>query len=227
MTQHEMLEKMFKKQDELNTHTNGENWKNINIPWYRAIWVECSEMIDYTPWKWWKYGELKLDDIKVELVDIWHFGMSNIMNVFQTEEELKDCINTIEKIFKEQIVENCTIQEAIEKLSSKALTHQKFGVKEFINLCKVVNMNLDELYKLYMGKNILNKLRQELGYKSGNYVKIWNGQEDNYYMMKFLKEMNTDEIEEKLYNKLRNFYFETFETNYKNRTIPNKDITKT
>jgi len=206
MTQLEMLEKMFEKQNQLNIHTNGEQWKNMNIPWYRAIWIECAEMLDYTPWKWWKYGELKLDDIKVELVDIWHFGMSNIMSYFQTAEELDDCIKIIEEIYKELVIENCTIQEAIEKLSSKALTHQKFGVKEFINLCKVVNMNLEELYKLYMGKNILNGLRQDLGYKTGEYIKIWNGKEDNYYMTEFLKELEVDKVETELYNKLKETY---------------------
>lgn len=206
MTNIEMLEKMFKKQDELNIHTNNENWKNINIPWYRAIWVECSEMLDYTPWKWWKYGELKLDDIRLELVDIWHFGMSNIMSVFQTEEEMEDCVNVIEKLFKEQIIENCTIQEAIEKLSSKALTHKKFGVKEFVNLCKMINMNLEDLYKLYMGKNILNVFRQDHGYKNGKYVKIWNGKEDNYYMMETLKNLAAEQVELNLYNKLKELY---------------------
>jgi len=45
----------------LNIHTNGINWKSANIPWYRAIFVECSEMMNYLPWKWWKGGCENLD----------------------------------------------------------------------------------------------------------------------------------------------------------------------
>jgi dimeric dUTPase (all-alpha-NTP-PPase superfamily) len=178
----------------------------MNIPWYRAIWIECAELLDYTPWKWWKYTELNLDDIRVELVDIWHFGMSNIMSYFQPAEELKECIELIEKIFNEKIYQTYLIQDAAERLASKALTHQKFGVKEFVDLCRVVDMNIEEIYKLYMGKNVLNGFRQDLGYKTGQYNKIWNGKEDNYYMIEILKNLAADQIETTLYNELKQIY---------------------
>ena len=44
-------------------------------------------------------------------------------------------------------------------------------------------MNLQNLYTLYIGKNILNRFRQDHGYKEGTYIKVWNGSEDNIVML--------------------------------------------
>ena len=50
----------------------------------------------------------------------------------------------------------------------------------------VPNLKLPELYELYIGKNILNKFRQNHGYKEGSYIKEWNGKEDNVVMQEIL-----------------------------------------
>ena len=54
---------------------------------------------------------------------------------------------------------------------------------------------------------ILNKFRQEHGYKDGTYVKIWNGKEDNVYMQRALAE-NPDLGFQSLYETLENIYGE-------------------
>ena len=36
-------------------------------------------------------------------------------------------------------------------------------------------MTYDELFSLYIGKNVLNGFRQNNGYKSGEYRKLWQG----------------------------------------------------
>ncbi len=41
-----------------------------------AISQEVSETIDSTPWKWWKKMDLDTENIKVEIVDIFHFLVS-------------------------------------------------------------------------------------------------------------------------------------------------------
>jgi len=49
------LIEMFKLQDELNKKIN-KNWKGIRkkSDFVRAIWIECAELVDSLPWKWWK-----------------------------------------------------------------------------------------------------------------------------------------------------------------------------
>ena len=65
--------------------------------------------------------------------------------------------------------------------------------------------NLDALYQLYVGKNILNQFRQDQGYKEGSYIKVWNGQEDNVIMQSILEE-NHEISPEELYRALEEAY---------------------
>ena len=51
----------------------------------------------------------------------------------------------------------------------------------------------DELFKMYVGKNVLNFFRQDHGYKDGSYIKVWNGREDNEHLADILAELNPDE----------------------------------
>ena len=63
-------------------------------------------------------------------------------------------------------------------------------MEAFIDVAVQSGLNLDALYKLYVGKNILNKFRQDHGYKDGSYIKIWNGEEDNVTMQSILEKDN-------------------------------------
>jgi hypothetical protein len=50
-----------------------------------------------------------------------------------------------------------------------------------------------------MGKNVLNKFRQDNGYKQKTYQKIWDGQEDNVYLMDIIRQiLPTNEVFEDL-----------------------------
>jgi len=80
----EKFKEMFYLQDKLNSDTNGKEWtkgrtlQDREINWYRCIYMEAAEAIDSLNWKHWKDIN-KADDIeniKIELVDIWHFVMS-------------------------------------------------------------------------------------------------------------------------------------------------------
>jgi len=57
---------------------------------------------------------------------------------------------------------------------------------------KYMDMSFDELYQIYVGKNVLNMFRQDNGYKEGTYNKVWNGREDNEYLADIMKELNGD-----------------------------------
>ena len=81
------LEEMFLLQKQLNDDTNGANWElginkfNKEINWLRCIHMEVAELIDSTPWKHWKNisSNPDMENIHIELVDIWHFLMSYIL----------------------------------------------------------------------------------------------------------------------------------------------------
>ena len=77
-------------------------------------------------------------------------------------------------------------------------------MEAFIDVAVQSGLNLDALYKLYVGKNILNKFRQDHGYKEGTYIKIWNGEEDNVTMQSILEDDNI--TPEGLYKSLEKAY---------------------
>ena len=66
-------------------------------------------------------------------------------------------------------------------------------------------LNLETLYRLYVGKNILNQFRQDNGYKDGSYIKVWAGEEDNI-VMKRVWEENSNIKPDVLYKELAKIY---------------------
>jgi hypothetical protein len=67
-------------------------------------------------------------------------------------------------------------------------------------------LNLEKLYRLYVGKNILNQFRQDHGYKDGSYIKVWDGDEDNV-VMKRIWEESGELTPEELLRELTKSYF--------------------
>jgi hypothetical protein len=218
---------MLKLQQELNDATNGLGWesgvtKNGKlINWKRCSYLECAELIESYPWKHWKNIDAlaDYDNIKIEAVDIWHFIMSqaleeyklgnlgnidtltsNIRNIsnFTTFEDAH-CINEDRDYYKEI--------EVVEKLIARLFDNSKIEIliEAFFDVAMQSGLNLDTLYNLYIGKNILNRFRQDNGYKDGSYIKIWNGKEDNEVMQGIL-ESNSGISPDELYNSLDKEY---------------------
>ena len=217
---------MLKLQQQLNDATNGEGWergvtKNGKvIDWKRCTYLECAELIESYPWKHWKNidAEPDYENIKIEAVDIWHFIMSQGLEDYKIQglgsiEDLADSICALEnyKKFLEEITpttKNYYEQiEVVEELMRVLFCNEPTTklMEAFIDVAIQSGLNLDSLYKLYVGKNILNQFRQDHGYKEGSYIKIWNGKEDNVTMQSILD--TSDEITpEALYTALEEAY---------------------
>jgi len=217
---------MLKLQQELNDATNGTGWENgltkngKKIDWRRCTYLECAELIESYPWKHWKNIDAKADydNIKIEAVDIWHFIMSQGLEDYKIKnlgniEELATNISTLSNFqeFKLDIVE-CkkdyyeqieVVEVLMKRLFCESSTQEL--MQSFIDVAMQSGLNLDTLYELYVGKNILNKFRQDHGYKDGSYIKIWDEKEDNVVMQNILKDSNNITPNE-LYNKLKEFY---------------------
>jgi dimeric dUTPase (all-alpha-NTP-PPase superfamily) len=185
-----LIEQMFKLQNELNNNTNGQMWidgltkENRQISWYRCIYMEAAEAIDSFNWKHWKNINVEpdWDNIKVELVDIWHFIMSEAIRVgdqsYANQYEENDAIEGLDSEMLLQTLER------ILALSVQAKIKDNDNViRETIDLFFValsyIGMDTGELYKRYVVKNQLNTFRQKNGYKDGSYIKIWGSVEDN------------------------------------------------
>ena len=218
---------MLQLQAQLNDATNGDNWTNgvtkngKAISWKRCIYMECAEMVDSFSWKHWKsiHQEPDWDNLQIEVVDVWHFIMSLAIedyaqNMKGIVEDLAIDISSFESFsLIDRINTSFDTQDSIiakvEELMLLSLSKEKLDlellVKDFFQLVVMSGLNLQKLYRLYVGKNILNQFRQDHGYKEGSYIKVWNGEEDNV-VMKRIWEDNSDIKPELLYRELSKLY---------------------
>ncbi|MCX6077189.1 MAG: dUTP diphosphatase [Campylobacterales bacterium] len=218
---------MLQLQVQLNDATNGEKWVNgttkngKKINWKRCIYMEAAEMIDSFSWKHWKNidQEPDWDNLQIEVVDVWHFIMSlAIENYAQnmrgqienlaidiSESETFDSLNHKNSLFAPQD----EIMVKVENIMFLSLAKDGVNIdqliKEFFDLVTMSGLDLETLYRLYVGKNILNQFRQDNGYKEGTYIKVWDGTEDNI-IMKRVWEENGDIKPQALYRELAKLY---------------------
>lgn len=192
---------MFRMQREHNVKVHPE-WDRQGYEFYRAIWVECAELLDHFGWKWWKKQQPDLAQVKLEIVDIWHFALSDLMVEGATASELAPFF-----IPKREAGESLGFRDSVERLAALAM-RQEFHVKAFVDVIESLPMSFGELYSLYRGKNVLNHFRQDHGYKSGEYRKIWFDAEDNVYLVEALESIRSDSpnFEGELYQSLESAY---------------------
>lgn len=219
---------MLQLQNQLNDATNGEGWtegltkNNKEINWRRCIYMECAEIIDSFSWKHWKniHQEPDWENLQIEVVDVWHFIMS--LAIENYHQELKggiediaimisdlESLHTIETSNINHFALEKDVMAKVEQLMGLSLSKEPLELTvilaDFFELVKMSGLNLDTLYRLYVGKNILNQFRQDNGYKEGSYVKVWGDEEDNV-VMKQVWEKNPDLKPDALYKELTKLY---------------------
>jgi dimeric dUTPase (all-alpha-NTP-PPase superfamily) len=194
---------MLEMQDAMNARVNPD-WRQAGNAWYRAIWTECAEMLDHYGWKWWKHQQPDLEQVQLELVDILHFAMSdyllqdsdNVAVAARIEAELSD-------------PRQCDdIRSAIEIMAQSTIAQQSMHFSDFANIMALIEMDFEQLYRTYVGKNVLNFFRQDHGYKEGSYVKTWHGREDNEHLAELLiaLDSNSADFRETVYQGLKSRY---------------------
>ena len=198
--------KMLEMQNSINSYVN-PNWKSANNDWTLAILVETVEAIEHHGWKWWKHQKPDTNQLRMELIDIWHFMMSHTL--------CQNDLNTVKETAKSIIILSNNTDE-YQKYSNKTCienlklfaTYTAIGIIDytlFFVLCDQVGLSVNMLFEHYIGKNVLNRFRQDNGYKKGTYIKIWkDGREDNEHLMDYLKvvDLNDENVDVNLYKLL-------------------------
>ena len=156
------LSQMLQLQDAMNTRVS-DTWRENGYEWYRAIWVECAEMLDHYGWKWWKHQEVDVAQVQLELVDIFHFGLSLRLMTGASAEAIADELAN-ELTHKS---DQADFKIALEELASSAVSNKAFNAQAFADCMRLMDMDLTELFRQYVGKNTLNFFRQDHGYKDG------------------------------------------------------------
>ncbi len=172
---------MLALQDKMNTKVHPQ-WREQQFPWYRAIWTESAELLDHYGWKWWKKQTPDIPQIQLELVDIWHFGMSIYL---QSSTDYEGIAKTLAAQWNAP-VDASDFRGVIEALVADVLATHTLSLPLFCEAMRQVNLSFDDLYRQYIGKNVLNFFRQDFGYQHGTYIKVWQGKEDNVHLAEIL-----------------------------------------
>ena len=198
------LVNMLTMQHNMNTHVH-EHWVEQDFEWYRAAWIECGELIEHYGYKWWKKQEPDLEQVRLEVIDIWHFGLSAL---FRGGKSIEQIATEIATELSGHEPRGLGVREATEELALHALQTKGFSPSRFWDLMLAAGLDFDSLYTAYVGKNVLNFFRQDHGYKDGSYIKNWAGREDNEHLVELVAPLdkNADDFADEVYRALAGRY---------------------
>lgn len=172
--------RMVELQSKLNRKID-KHWTTAGHDWGLAIMDECMELINQVGWKWWKDTPTpQLTQVQLEVVDIWHFILSAVIDAEDTDRLVRIiCAEPDVKMHGRSFTPHEVIRCA-KALCAQAECSQPWRLlPTFFMLMRHVRLSFDDLYRLYVAKIVLNELRQENGYQDGTYMKLWGGVEDN------------------------------------------------
>jgi len=207
---------MLNLQAQMNAKVNPE-WVKAAYPYLRAVVVEGAEAMEHRGWKWWKKQDCDLKQLQMELVDIWHFTLSHILLQHGGDQgaslrELMqgDAAELITFDGTEYRIAELDLVSKIE-LNTGLAAARRISLPLFAALLHDCQMDWNELYLQYVGKNVLNFFRQDNGYKAGTYRKLWGGREDNEHLVEIMQQLDSDsaDFQHMLYNNLKDRYQRT------------------
>jgi len=178
---------MLTMQDSMNKKVHPQ-WITQQFAWYRAAWIECGELMDHQGYKWWKKQMAEDEQVKLEIIDIWHFGLSSLFEQDKTIETIADEILSELQGFS---YNDADILTATETVAQSCLANKRVSVTDFWQLMHAAKLDFEALYIAYVGKNVLNFFRQDHGYKEGSYKKQWQGREDNEHLSEIVAELDS------------------------------------
>lgn len=191
-------ETMLTLQAQMNARVNSA-WLEANYPYLRAVVVEGAEAMEHHGWKWWKKQTSDLEQLQMELVDIWHFTLSNILleargNKAEALQKLltPDTATAVHFDGRDYVLADLDLISKLE-LNIGLAVARRISLPLFAALLRDCRMEWKALFCQYVGKNVLNFFRQDHGYKEGTYRKLWNGREDNEHLVEIMNSLNSEE----------------------------------
>ena len=187
-----MLLAMLELQDSMNQKIDA-GWLARRHAYLRAVLVEATEALEHYGWKWWKKQTPDMPQLRIELIDIWHFVLSEYLlrangdKAAAAQAMLTDWTNaaTLEFDGTRYDLNTLDIRQQLELLSALSAV-RRLCMPLVALLFAAVELTPAALFREYVCKNVLNHFRQDRGYKTGEYKKTWNGAEDNVHMAEML-----------------------------------------
>jgi dimeric dUTPase (all-alpha-NTP-PPase superfamily) len=206
------LREQFQLQDELNALVNPD-WLNAGNNWTDAMMVESVETLEHYGWKWWKKQVSNMPQARIELVDIWHFILSHVLDKAHGDIDVAvknlsaDLDHPENNVFVGYAPRDVSVMNPRELLRTFiCLTAGGIvSVTTFEYLMESFGLKWGDLHRMYVAKNVLNIFRQHNGYKSGTYTKVWKGKEDNEVLQDLI-DARPDATTDQLFAQLGRIY---------------------
>ncbi|MFT4861347.1 MAG: hypothetical protein ACI95C_000554 [Pseudohongiellaceae bacterium] len=206
---------MFALQASMNAKID-PNWVESRYPYLLAVVIEGAEAIEHHGWKWWKKQDKDVAQLQMELIDIWHFMLSELLlrnnadetaAVTQLLNELATAEGTLHFDGKTYRLSDLDLLEEIELLIGLSAA-RRVEVALFASIIADCQLDWNSLFAQYVGKNVLNMFRQDHGYKEGSYLKHWAGREDNEHLVEVLASLDPAiaDFKDTLYRELKTRY---------------------
>ncbi|MEQ8955502.1 MAG: dUTPase, partial [Gammaproteobacteria bacterium] len=154
---------MLSLQSGMNTKVDPD-WVTARYPYLRAVVVEATEAIEHHGWKWWKHQEKDLAQLQMELIDIWHFLLSEMLLRHAGDQSaalrlLLDGLQSPAVVIrfdgKEFRIDQLDLVEKLELLAAVSVT-RRIELSLFASIMSDCAMDWTEWYRQYVGKNVLN-----------------------------------------------------------------------
>ena len=158
------LQAMFQLQAAMNYRVD-PNWTDARYPYLRAVVVEAAEAIEHHGWKWWKQQHRDLGQLQMELVDIWHFLLSEILLrnggdedkarlYLEAAYERQSPTRRLQFDGQEYPLEELELLDLLQALIGTAAAGRvELGL--FAEIMSGCELDWPELYKQYVSKNVL------------------------------------------------------------------------
>jgi dimeric dUTPase (all-alpha-NTP-PPase superfamily) len=185
--------------------------RRLEFDFKLAASQEMAEFFNSYGYSWWSKSPRDMDNAITEIIDAWHFILSEVIIAYGVEFAPSILNNSFKVVTENNLLgkDVTTVKYQAKLLVGLLNTHDALdkALEKFFQLTVCIDLSLDYLYLRYMGKNCLNVFRQENGYKKGEYTKIWYGKEDNHYLVEFL---DTNDAIELLYADVHAFLTATY-----------------
>ncbi len=193
------------------------NWQANKLDWKTAMVIESTELVDSINWKWWKNMSTDWANIEIEMIVLLHsiFAKSielnihsNLFGLVVVSETQKQIRTKNEELANE--IKNKIINEFIGFVSRDDMVN---SLRIWLEIWFTLGYSSIDIFKIYKMKYVLNNFRQDHGYKTGEYVKLWNGKEDNVIAQQLITTIPyDDEFMNNLYIELDKEYLKNLST---------------
>ena len=211
------LRTMLELQSGMNSRVDAQ-WIDSRHPYLRAVVLEAAEAIEHHGWKWWKKQEKDLAQLQMELIDIWHFILSECLlrcggdeakalTYLEISATQQAATGSVQFDGQDYRLAELSLLEKLQTLIGTAAAG-RVELALFGAIVADCGLSWEELYRQYVSKNVLNFFRQDHGYKEGSYRKLWDGKEDNEVLVELMLTLDAKDpsFKDTLYRLLQESY---------------------